>query len=72
MAYIHHAKAFAFAFLVYSVLVYIYRVYFHPLFKFAGPKLAAGTYWWEFCKDLDRKFFFRLDELHQKYGELNS
>ena len=49
----------------------IYRLYFHPLAKFPGPKLATITYWYEFYYDIIRRgqFTFKLRELHEKYGE---
>lgn len=54
------------------VFLAIYRLYFHPLCKFPGPKLAALTDYWELYQDFFREesgyLFIELDNLHQKYG----
>jgi hypothetical protein len=48
----------------------VYSVYFGPLSKFPGPKLAAATLWYEFYYDviLKGRYTFKIKELHEKYG----
>ena len=48
----------------------IYRLYFHPLAKFPGPKLAALTKYYEMYYEvaLRGQFTFHFKELHEKYG----
>ena len=62
-----------FAFYVaYLTLLAIYRLYFHPLSRFPGPKLAALTPWYEFYYDviLDGNFHWQLQKLHTRYGSV--
>ena len=48
----------------------VYSVYFGPLSKFQGPKLAAATLWYEFYYDviLRGNYTFKIQQLHRKYG----
>lgn len=61
-------------FSVFIVARTIYRLYFHPLRKIPGPKLAAATHSVEFYYDvvLGGKFCWKLAEMHRKYGMWNS
>ena len=58
------------ALIVYLASLYLYRLFFHPLAKFPGPKLAALSNWYEFYYDvfLQGKFTTHLQELHKQYG----
>ncbi|KAL0264722.1 hypothetical protein SLS55_000673 [Diplodia seriata] len=49
----------------------IYRLFFHPIAKFPGPKLAGLTYWYETYHDFLRggKYTEKISDLHDKYGE---
>ena len=53
-----------------SVWLVIYRLYFSPISKFPGPKLAAATSMYEFYYDwwLNGKYIFKIEEMHKKYG----
>jgi len=67
---------FAGASVVYGLSLIIYRLFFHPLASFPGPKIVAATRWWEFYTDVVRdgggKFAFEVELMHRKYGELKS
>lgn len=48
----------------------IYRVYFHPLSKYPGPKLAAITGLW-YCRHwVGGRWPHVVTELHYKYGDV--
>ena len=53
-------------------IVAIYRLFFHPLAAFPGPKLAAITVLYEAYYDVWKggKYIFKLNELHQRYGKI--
>jgi hypothetical protein len=55
---------------LYITCLYIYRLTFHPLSKYPGPKLAALSNWYEFYYDVYQQgqFTFHLQELHEIYG----
>lgn len=48
--------------LLYRVWVVIYRLYFHPLRNFPGPKLGAISTWYEFYHDVRSKKDFFIPE----------
>ena len=51
-----------------------YNVYFHPLSKFPGPKLAAASRWYEGYYDnlvgQGGQYMYEIDRIHQKYGQI--
>ena len=59
--------------LLYIFGVPIYRLYWSPIAKFPGPKLAAVTYLYELYYDIVKrgKYTFKIEELHAKYGSPN-
>ena len=54
----------------YLLVLAAYRLFFSPLSKFPGPKLAALTRWYEFYYDvvLRGQFTFHIEDLHKRYG----
>lgn len=56
--------------LTYWGYIAIYRLYFSPLARFPGPKLAAISGWYEFYFDYWKqgKYIFEIERLHQVYG----
>lgn len=69
-----HSTIAAAVFLVglgYAVAVGFYRLLLHPLTGIPGPKIAALTGWYEFYWQCPKKghYIFRVQEMHQEYGE---
>ena len=58
------------AFVFYLITLTIYRLFFHPLAKFPGPKLAAISLYYEAYYDVAKGgvYMFKIDELHKIYG----
>lgn len=54
----------------YAVGIVLYRLFFSPIAKFPGPKLAAATSWYEIYYDVVKKgkYLFEIEKMHEKYG----
>ncbi|KAJ5343079.1 hypothetical protein MYU51_016283 [Penicillium brevicompactum] len=57
---------------IYIAIKSIYRLYFHPLSKIPGPKLAAITGAYEFYFNVIKRgmFIWELERLHEVYGPI--
>jgi predicted membrane channel-forming protein YqfA (hemolysin III family) len=57
--------------LAYLFGVIFYRMHFHPLSQFPGPRLAAVSSLWEFWHDIMQggTFLHTISKTHKKYGK---
>ena len=57
-------------YIFYLVALVVYRLYFHPLARFPGPKYAAISRWHEFYYEVVKQgqYTFKIQELHKQYG----
>lgn len=58
--------------IVYHLFVALYRITFHPLTAFPGPKLAALSYKYEFYFDgiLGGQYTAEISRMHEQYGPI--
>ena len=56
---------------LYLPTLVIYRLFFHPLASFPGPKLAAVTRYYEAYYDiiLPGQYTFKIAQMHKEYGK---
>jgi hypothetical protein len=54
----------------YVSLVFVYRLFFHPLASFPGPRLAAVTSLYQIYYDVCKggEFLHHIKGLHEVYG----
>ena len=48
----------------------VYNIYFHPLSRYPGPRLASATLWWQTWIEVitGQSLSLKLVELHDIYG----
>lgn len=66
----HVALSVLASWIVYLLAGAIYRLYFSPIAKFPGRKLAALTLWYEFYYDVIKRgqYTFEIRKMHEEYG----
>lgn len=66
------ALGFLTLYLVYCIIIVNRRLFFHPLSKVPGPRLAAATKWYETYYELvsggGGMYTMRIKDMHAKYG----
>ncbi len=57
-----------------EVALIVYRLYFHPLARIPGPRLASATQWYEFYYDVLKwpggQYWLEVDKMHERYGKV--
>jgi len=58
--------------IAYTIYGATWRLYFSPVAKFPGPKLAAVTFWYEFYFDIIEcgSYIYEIERMHKIYGKL--
>lgn len=71
MAYLYLSLYASVLLCLWAVASGLYRLFFHPLANFPGPKLAALTFVYEWYYDLvlGGQFTFKLKDLRKIYGK---
>lgn len=66
----HYLAISVISFVAYVVLLVAFRLFFSPLSKFPGPKIAAATGYYEFYHEYFRKgkYVFEIKKMHNQYG----
>lgn len=64
----------ALLYLIHFIYLTFWRLFWSPLARFPGPKLAAATGWYEFYYDFfhQGKYIFEIERMHGKYGKNTS
>jgi hypothetical protein len=64
-------KPVSLALIAFVTFKWLYRLYFHPLAKFPGPRLAAITHLYEGYYDVVHKgaYIFEVGKMHEKYSK---
>ena len=66
----------AFVLLLTAKLIYtvVYNLFFHPLAKIPGPRIAAATYLYQTYYSIvgGSRYYVRIKELHEIYGKSSS
>lgn len=59
-----------FIWLLYILILFAYRLTFHPLAKFPGPKIAGMSYMYEFWYDVVcwGRYTRKILHMHEHYG----
>lgn len=60
--------------IIYTIYIFFYNIYLHPLAKFPGPLPARTSYYWKAYIECiaNRSFCHELVQLHARYGTWHS